>query len=416
MSKAQEKLALNGGSKAVAEIPPRGLFGIEEKRAVDALFDKCIASGQVFGYNGEEEEAYCREFAAFFGGGYADAVNSGTTAVYVALRALDIEPLSEVIVPPVTDPGGVMPVPLCGLIPVPADSAPDSYNVGPDQIEARITQRTRAIIVAHIAGYPCDMGPIMELARAKKLLVIEDCAQSHGAKWHGRYVGTFGHANAFSTMSGKHHATGAQGGVVFTRDEATYWRARRCSDRGKPFGLTGATSNVVCALNLNSNDLASCIGRVQLRKLPKIVAARRRSALKIGEGLRALKAARLMPELPKSESAFWFLFVKLDLDKFSVDKATIVKALKAEGVPADESYLHLWPRAEWYKQRAVFGKTGWPWSAPEYKGNPDQEYPTPNIIAADATHIRVAFHESVPLKTAGQIVKAFAKVEAAYLK
>lgn len=416
MSNALQKLAVNGGPKAVGEIAPRGLFGVEEKRAVDALFDKCIATGQVFGYNGEEEEAYCREFASFFGGGYADAVNSGTTAVYVALRALDIEPCGEVIVSPVTDPGGVMPIPLCGLIPVPADSAPNSYNVGPDQIEARITKRTRAIVAAHIAGYPCDMGPIMEIAKARNLLVVEDCAQAHGAKWRGRYVGTFGHANAFSTMSGKHHATGAQGGVVFTKDEATYWRARRSSDRGKPFGLKGVATNVVCALNLNSNDLASCIGRVQLKKLPKIVAARRRSALKIGEGLRGLKATRLMPELPKCESAFWFLFVRLDLDKFTVDKSTLVKALKAEGMPADESYLHLWPRAEWYKNRAVFGKTGWPWTAPEYKGNPDQEYPTPNVIAADDTHIRIGFHESVSLKTAGQIVKAFAKVEAAYLK
>ena len=173
---------------------------------------------------------------------------------------------------------------------------------------------------------------------------------------------------------------------------------------------------MTCALNLNSNDLAACIGRVQLRKLPKIVAARRRAALRIGDGLRGLKGFRLMPELPKSESAFWFLFVSLDLGRFSVDKATLVKALKAEGVPADESYLHLWPRAEWYRNRAVFGKTGWPWTAREYKGDAGREYPTPNVVDADLRHIRIGFHESVGLKTAGQIVKAFAKVESAYLK
>ena len=154
------KLAVDGGPKVRAKPwPPRGLFGEKEKRAVAALFDRSIATGKEFGYDGAEEQAYCKEFARFLGGGYADAVNSGTSAVYVALRALELEPFTEVICPPMTDPGGVMPVPLCNCIPIPADSAPNSYNAGPDQIEARITRRTSAIIVAHIAGLPGGDGP-----------------------------------------------------------------------------------------------------------------------------------------------------------------------------------------------------------------------------------------------------------------
>ena len=121
-----DRLAINGGEKVRrTPLPARGLFGEEEKRAAVALFDKAIATGNAFSYNGEEEEAYCKEFAEFLGGGYADGVNSGTSAIYVALRALDIEPFTEVIVPPVTDPGGVMPVPLANCIPVVADGAPD---------------------------------------------------------------------------------------------------------------------------------------------------------------------------------------------------------------------------------------------------------------------------------------------------
>ena len=105
---AEKQLAVNRGPRVCQRPwPLRGLFSEREKRAVVKLFDKAIASGKPISYNGPEEEAYCREFADFLGGGYADAVNSGTSAVYVALRALEIEPFTEVIVPPCTDPGGV---------------------------------------------------------------------------------------------------------------------------------------------------------------------------------------------------------------------------------------------------------------------------------------------------------------------
>ena len=120
----KSKLALDGGVKAcLTPWPERHLFGTAEKQAAVALFDQAIATGQAFGYNGPEEDAYCKEFAAYLGGGYADAVNSGTNAVWVALRALEIKAFSEVICPPITDPGGVMPVALSNCIPIPADAA-----------------------------------------------------------------------------------------------------------------------------------------------------------------------------------------------------------------------------------------------------------------------------------------------------
>ena len=111
-------LAINGGSRIrTAPWPQRFLFMEEEKQAVVRLFEESMRTGKPFGYNGAEEEAYCREFADYLGGGFCDAVNSGTSAVYVALRALDLEPFTEVIVPPVTDMGGMMPVPLINCIP-----------------------------------------------------------------------------------------------------------------------------------------------------------------------------------------------------------------------------------------------------------------------------------------------------------
>lgn len=420
ISERESHLAIHGGEKTCTEPwPPRRLFGEEEKQAVVALFDRAIATGQAFGYDGEEESAYCREFAAFHGGGYADAVNSGTTAIYVALRALEIEAFTEVIVPPVTDSGGVMPVPLINCIPIVADSAPGTMNVGPEQIEARITERTSAVIVAHIAGLPVDMDPVMEIARAKGIPVIEDCAQAHGARYKGRCVGTIGTVGAFSTMSGKHHATGAQGGVVFTKDESLYWRARRCSDRGKPFGIRDwvtPTCNVTCSLNFNLGDLSACIGRVQLRKLPDIVARRRRVTLALAAACRSLQAVSVDTGLPGTEGSFWFLFLTLDLARLTVDKAAFVAALVAEGVPMEADYLHLFTRAPWYKNRAVFGTSGYPWTSPLYQGDPNREYPVPNAIAAEQCRFRVGIHENLSDREVRDTVAALKKVEDAYLK
>ena len=121
---------------------------------------------------------------------------------------LALAPAGEVVVPPITDPGGVMPVALLNLIPVVADAAPGSFNTNAKQIAAVLTPHTRALLVAHIAGEPADMDPILELARSRGLPVIEDCAQSHGARYHGRLVGTLGTVAAFSTMSGQMSSTG----------------------------------------------------------------------------------------------------------------------------------------------------------------------------------------------------------------
>ena len=160
-SPALEALAVQGGSPVrTRPWPERFLFGQAEKDAAMRMFDQAIASGKAFGYSGAEEDAYCKAFADYLGGGIADAVNSGTNAVYVALRSLDLPAFSEVIVPPISDAGGVMPVALAGLIPIPADCAPGSLNAGPAQIEARITPRTSAIVVATSwLPLPCLISP-----------------------------------------------------------------------------------------------------------------------------------------------------------------------------------------------------------------------------------------------------------------
>jgi dTDP-4-amino-4,6-dideoxygalactose transaminase len=409
-------LAIDGGPKLRTKpMPPRRLFGQPERRAAMRVFDAAIKSGNAFSYNGPEQKAYEAEFAAWLGGGHAIAVNSGTAAVFCALGGLGIDVAREVVVPPITDPGGIMPAAMLNLVPVIADSAPGTFNVGPEQVEAVITERTAAIVVAHIAGEPADIGPIAELARARNIPLVEDCAQAHGARYRGQLVGTFGTLAAFSTMSGKHHATGAQGGVVYTRDEDLAWRVKRFSDRGKPFNLPDAGGNVTLGLNCNQNDLAAAIGREQLKKLPAIVARRRRLAGALIKRIRKLKAVALGPELPGTEGVYWFLRVAVDPDKLKVDKLTFAGAVEAEGLPVDKRYSQPHSLTPWFARRQTYGKSGCPWTCPLYKGNPRQEFPCPNAARTADTNFVIYFHEGYGPAEVRDVVAALAKVEKAFL-
>ncbi len=411
-------LAIDGGEKVRSTpFPRRRLFGEEEKQAALALFDESIESGNAFGYGGPEEQAYERDFGDFMGGGYADLVNSGTSALFVALHALELEVPGEVVVPPITDPGGAMPVALLNLVPVVADASPGTFHAGAEQIEAVLTPYTRAVVVAHIAGEPADMDPILELAGSRGLPVIEDCAQAHGATYKGKTVGSLGTLGVFSTMSGKHHATGPQGGVVFTRDEDLYWRVKRFSDRGKPFNLEGdAQSNVRASLNLNGNDLAAAIGRVQLRKLEGITQRRRKVAQGIEEGTAHLQAVSIGRQAPNTESVYWFMRFHVDASKLTVDKDRFAKAVAAEGIPVSVSYRHIPSEATWFRERKVFGNSDYPWGLPAYQGDRDATFPCPNAVEAAETHFTMSIHENYGPQEVEDVVRALEKVEKAYLK
>jgi len=320
------------------------------------------------------------------------------------------------VVPPITDPGGIMPVAMLNLVPVIADSAPGTFNVGPDQVEAVITERTAAIVVAHIAGEPADIGPIAELARARNIPLVEDCAQAHGARYRGKLVGTFGTLAAFSTMSGKHHATAAQGGVVYTRDEELAWRVKRFSDRGKPFNLPDAGGNVTMGLNCNLNDLAAAIGRVQLKKLPKIVAKRRKLAAELIRRLKGLKAVSLGPGLAGTQGVYWFLRVAVDPSKLKVSKEDFARAVEAEGLPVDKRYSQPHGLTPWFAKRQTYGQSGCPWTCPLYKGDPHQKFPCPNAARTADTNFVIYFHEGWGMSEVRDVAAALAKVEKAYLR
>jgi perosamine synthetase len=406
--------AVHGGPRARRwPWPRRRHFDKREKRAVVQLLNREIRKGGAVIYGGPETKAYCNAIASYLGGGYAAAVNSGTNAVYVALRALDLEPGSEVIVPAITDAGGTMPVALMNCIPVPADSCPRSLNTSVEQIREVLTDRTTAILVAHLAGHPVDLDPILELAAQRNIPVIEDCAQAHGALYKERIVGAFGAISAFSTMFGKHHATGAQGGVVFTKDSLLFARARQVIDRGKPFGALGNPTNLTASLNFNQDEISMAIGRVQLEKLPAALQTRRHFASLVANGLKDVKGVSFIGDAPGCSGSYWFLCLYLDGTALNCNSQTFADALELEGIGGVRAGYPFIPTDQpWHRDGVVFGTSGMPWSL-QQPLRPKQ-FELPNAHAANQAIVRVDVHEFLGAAEARDLVVAVKKVAQYY--
>ena len=410
-----EKLAINGGPKAIATpLKNRFHFGKEEKEAAMRLFDDSIETGNAISYNGPEEEAFGKEFAEFMGGGFADGVNSGTNAVFTALRALELKPFSEVIVGAVTDPGGMMPIVMNNCIPAVADTMPGKFNIGPEQVEARITPQTSAILVPHIGGEPAEIKGIMEIANRHGIPVVEDCAQSHAASVDGQYVGSFGTYGAFSVMFGKHFCSGGQGGVVYSKTEELYWRARRAADRGKPFGLEGVSTNVMPALNCNMDELSAAIARAQLKKLPSIAERRRAFMdLMISKGLKELKTVSV-PEVPANVvQSYWWARLGVNLAALNCPRSDFFAAMNAEGAKCIANYKFAMPfRGQWFVDR----RNCHPWNNPLCQGDPCREFDCPNAMQAMEDNFILFIHESWGEEEAESLMKMFRKLDAAFAK
>ncbi len=418
MNKQLAQLAINGGDKAVTKpFNARGHFSADEKNACIRVLDEAISAGVAPIYNGKEEEALCLEFASLLGGGYADAVNSGTNAIFVALRALELEPFTEVIVPPITDVGGFSPVLMMNCIPIVADADKDSFNMGLEGVKRAYSERTSAILLAHIAGEPCDVKAICDFAQEKGIPVVEDCAQAHGALLDGKLLGTYGDISAFSLMYGKHVCMGGQGGLVFTKSEKLYYKVRQNADRGKPFGLESGSSNCVVALNANADEIHCAIGRVQIAKTMEVAERRRKIADKIFKGLVGHKALSKPVMSEGSEPSYWFLRILLNEDEITCSKAQFCEALGAEGLYANTHYGATPWQYDFYVKRRVFGTSGLPWSSQMYKGDKNKvfdETDLPNAVEALNRTFMIYPHESWDEQDVESCVNALSKVCRAY--
>ena len=217
-----QKLALEGGECAVdSEFPVWPDYSEDEIKAVENV----LHSGRVNYWTGKLGQKFEHEFAAHFGVNYAVALSNGSVALELALEVLNIGKGDEVIVTSRTFIASVSSICLKGAVPVFADVDLNSQNITADSIRACITPRTKAIMLVHLAGWPCDMTEILRIAKENNLNIIEDCAQAHGAKFEDKFVGSFGDVATFSFCQDKIMTTGGEGGVLVTNDKTAWSKA-----------------------------------------------------------------------------------------------------------------------------------------------------------------------------------------------
>lgn len=253
-------------------------FSTEEADAVRDV----LLSNKVNYWTGTECRAFEKEYAAWAGTRYAVALANGTLALDVALHALGIGPGDEVVVTPRTFIASVSCVVNAGATPVFADVDADSGNLSAETIARVLTPRTRAVICVHLAGWPCDMDPIMALAAQHGLKVIEDCAQAHGARYKGRSVGSIGHVGAWSFCQDKIMTTGGEGGMVTTNDEALWRSMWSFKDHGKSYAAVYEREHPPgfrwlhegFGTNWRMLEMQAAVGRIQLRRMAAWTAAR----------------------------------------------------------------------------------------------------------------------------------------------
>ena len=314
-------------------------FGDDEIKAVE----KVLRSGDVNQWTGTEVKAFEKEYADFVGVKYAVALANGSVALELALETLGIGVGDEVIVTCYTFIASASAVVMRGAVPVMADIDPDSLNISADTVRAVISPRTRAIIAVHLAGMPCDMDPLLELAGEYDLKVIEDCAQAHGATYNGRPVGSLGDVAAFSFCQDKIMTTGGEGGLLTTNDKAIWEKAWAYKDHGKsydsvfhkkhPSGFRWLHDSF--GTNWRMTGMQAAIGRVQLRKLPEWTAIRRRNAAMLTECFAKISALRV-PEVPEEFGHAYYkyyVFVRPEKLREGWDRDQIMNAVTAEGIP-----------------------------------------------------------------------------------
>ncbi|HVY69050.1 MAG TPA: DegT/DnrJ/EryC1/StrS aminotransferase family protein [Verrucomicrobiae bacterium] len=302
-----------------------------------------LRSGKVNYWTGEEGREFEREYAAYTGSRHAIALANGTAALELALHALGIGPGDEVVVTPRTFLASASCVVVRGAKPVFAEIDRDSQNLTAETIRAVLTPRTRAIIPVHLAGWPCDMGPIMELANTHGLSVIEDCAQAHGATYHGRHVGSIGHIGAFSFCQDKILTTGGEGGLVTTDNKEWWEKMWSYKDHGKSHDAVYHRKHAPgfrwlhesFGTNWRLTEMQSAIGRVVLRKLPRWAAIRRRNAALLTAAFGAIPALRVTVPPPGIEHAYYkyYTFVKPEHLRPGWTRDRIMSEVNKRGTP-----------------------------------------------------------------------------------
>jgi dTDP-4-amino-4,6-dideoxygalactose transaminase len=336
-------LALEGGAPVRSmPLPPWPHFAADEIEAVRAV----LVSGKANYWTGTECTSFEREFAEMVGTRYAVALANGSVALELALHALGIGPGDDVIVPARSFMATASCIVLRGARPVFADVDATSGNLTAESVRAVMTPRTRAIIAVHLAGWPCDMQPLLELARENGVKIIEDCAQSHGATYGGEVTGSLGDVGAFSFCQDKIMTTGGEGGMLVTDDPRIWERAWSYKDHGKSYDAVYNREHPPgfrwlhesFGTNWRMTEMQAAIGRRQLMKLPSWLAVRRRNARLLDTELRDLPGIVLRPQPRSHGHAYYKYYAFIDPDRLASgwSRQRIIEAVTAEGIPCAE--------------------------------------------------------------------------------
>ena len=314
-------------------------FSDEEVQAAQRV----LTSGNVNYWTGSQGKSFEQEFANYVGTKHAVAVSNGTVAIELALEALNISPGDEVIIPSCTFIATASAVVMRGAIPIIADIEPYSLTLSRRTIEAVHSPKTKAIICVHLAGNPCEMADIMAFATEHNCVVIEDCAQAHGARYNGQVVGSIGHIGAFSFCQDKIMTTGGEGGMVVTNDESLWKRAWEFKDHGKSYDAVFNKEHPPgfrwlhesFGTNFRMTEMQSAIGRVQLSKLDDWLHHRKQNALAIWQAAQQVPCLVVPTMSDTHDSAYYKCYVFVDTDKLADgwNRDRIMSEINALGTP-----------------------------------------------------------------------------------
>jgi dTDP-4-amino-4,6-dideoxygalactose transaminase len=320
-------------------IKPWPYFAEDEKLAVLKVLD----SGKVNYWTGGECKFFEKEFASYIGCPYGIALANGTVALELALYALGIGTGDEVIVPCRTFIATASCVVARGAKPIVADIDQVSQNITAETISEVLTPKTKAIIVVHLAGWPCDMDPILDLAKKHGLKIIEDCAQAHGAKYKKKFVGSFGDAAAFSFCQDKIITTGGEGGMLLLKDVEVWKKAWAYKDHGKNSSIISQSVQSLgfkwthdsFGTNWRMTEIQAVLGRMQLQKLNDWVQIRRHNAEILTECFKNIPSLRVtIPAADYFHSYYkYYVFVRPEKLKSDWNRDKLIQEIKNEGVP-----------------------------------------------------------------------------------
>jgi perosamine synthetase len=347
-------------------------FGEEELN----LLREVLESGTLTATKGRMAKGFAEGFAAAVGARHGSACASGTAAIHAAIAAIDPEPGEEVVTSPITDMGALTPILYQGAIPVFADVDPRTGNVTAGTIAQRLSDRTKAIVVTHLFGNPCEMGEIMALADRLGVPVVEDCAQAYLATSGGRAVGTIGAIGSFSLQQGK-HITAGEGGVVVTGDDDLARRICLFIDKAWGYG-DPSPDHEFLALNYRMSELQGAVALAQLGKLEASIDHRVDMAARFTKALDGLTGIETPWVHPGDRHVYWRYVLRVDPDVIPGGPTAMAAALRDHDVASAPRYIQKPAfRCAVFAEQRTFGSSRFPFTLarPEAVDYAEERFP-----------------------------------------